>query len=82
MMEEHSIPWQDLPGYRVLLKSFLVELKNREILKYPVTLKQAAANILLNEKLLNVFVTLIYNKTKFFACFLLFFTLIVCFKYV
>ena len=64
-LKEH-IPWQDLPGYRLLLKAFLVELKNREILKYPVSLKQAAANFLLHEKLLNIFLTLVYNKTKVF----------------
>ena len=62
-VKEH-IPWEDLPGYRVLLKAFLVELKNREIVKYPVTLKLAAANFMLHEKLLNIFVALIYNKTK------------------
>lgn len=64
MLFKNHIPWQDLPGYRILLKSFLVELKNREIVKYPETLKRAASEFLLNEKLLNIFLSLLYNKTK------------------
>lgn len=64
MTFKDNIPWQALPGYGVLIKSFLVELKERDILKYPTSLKQAAVGFLINEKLLNIMVSILYHKTK------------------
>lgn len=66
MSNKEQIPWQALPGYSILVRSFLIELKEREILRYPLSLRQASLGILLNEKLLNIMMSLIYSKTKIF----------------
>ncbi|EAR90403.2 hypothetical protein TTHERM_00112530 (macronuclear) [Tetrahymena thermophila SB210] len=63
VVKDH-VPWQDLPGYLTLLRAFLIELKSRDILQYPEALKLASQSILNNERLLNILITLIYNKTN------------------
>jgi len=58
-----SINWKDVPGYRTVLKAILIELKERETHNYPEALIDATCALLANEKLLNIFVTIIFNKT-------------------
>jgi len=47
IVNEH-IPWQDLPGYRKLLKAFLIEIKKREITEFPEALKEALYSLTIN----------------------------------
>lgn len=61
-----NIPWQDVPGYSVLIKHFLSELKRREVRTLSKYFIDASVAILLNEKLLNIFIVIIYNKTRVF----------------
>ncbi len=42
-----------------------MELKNRDVKAYSEALILASKNLLLNPKLLNVFITLIFKKTKY-----------------
>lgn len=63
VVKDH-VPWQDLPGYKTLVKALLLELKIREITAYPEALKAASQSILNNRKLLNVYVAIIFYKTK------------------
>jgi hypothetical protein len=59
------VPWLELPGYLIIIRAFLIEIKIRDIKTYPEALKQAAVSILHNEKLLNIIVVLIFKKTKY-----------------
>ena len=60
---KENIPWQYVPGYSILLKAFLVELKTREI-PYQEALTSASISILNNEKLISIFITILFAKTK------------------
>ena len=56
--------WKDLPGYRRILKSLLLELKERDI--YPAALTEATCAMLYNEKILNVMVQIVLKKVHAF----------------
>lgn len=61
-----NFPFQDLMGYRVLLKALLLELKIKNIYEYSDALKEASLKMLYNEKLIHTLVSIAYNKTKFY----------------
>jgi len=61
---QENFPWQDIKGYRILLKVMLCELKTQPIMGYSDAMIAASKKMLLNEKLLNTFVAIVYNKTK------------------
>lgn len=61
---KESVPWQDIPGYSALMKSFAVDLKSKDVRHYPESLIQASCSLLRNEKLISTFVTIIYAKTR------------------
>ena len=63
VIKDH-VPWQDLPGYNVLIKNFLIELKKRDVKQLPEALIDTSVTLLKNEKLLNIFIAIIYNKTR------------------
>ncbi len=55
-----------MPGYQDILKAILIELKERDITLYPEALKDVTCAMLCNEKILNVFVTIVFKKTHAF----------------
>ena len=59
-----SINWWNLPGYQVLIKAFLVEMKKRELTHYPEALKTCSVVLINNSELLNIFVKIVFLKTK------------------
>ena len=59
-----NVPWQDLPGYNVLLKNFLIELKKRDVRALPEALVDTSITLLRFERVLSFFIPIIYNKTK------------------
>lgn len=61
-----NVPWNDLPGYNVLIKNFLIELKKRDTKRFPEALIDASVTLLRNEKLLSFFISIIYNKTNIY----------------
>ena len=61
-----NVKWQDLPGYPQLLRAILCEMKRRPIVDYPDSLVDATVSLLANEKLLNTFITVLFNKTNIF----------------
>ena len=61
---EENFNWQDIKGYRVLLKAMFTELKIRPISGFSDALISASKKMLLNEKLLNTYVAIIYKRTK------------------
>lgn len=48
IVSRDNIPWHDIPGYKVMLKAFLVEMKNREVKEYPEPLIMASKELLIN----------------------------------
>lgn len=58
------INWRYFPGYNKILLSFMAEMKIRSISEYTDIMKQAAASLLANEKLLNPFVLIVFRKTN------------------
>jgi hypothetical protein len=61
-----QILWSSIPGYKVLLKTYLIELKERNIFEYPEALIEAGSIFLNNSKLLNVFVRIVFSKTNIY----------------
>ena len=61
-----NVSWNNVPGYQDILKAMLLELKEREVSLYPEALKDTTCAMLYNEKLLNVFVTIVFKKTHAF----------------
>jgi hypothetical protein len=56
-----------LPGYNTLLYQVLVELKKKDIHKITKNLFNTLNELLYNEKLLSIYLRIIFNKTKLFA---------------
>ena len=44
----------------------LLELKERDVALYPEALKETTCAMLFNEKLINVFITIVFKKTHAF----------------
>ena len=56
----NSVNWMNVPGYKQILKSVLIEMKERDVAYYPEALKEATCALLANEKLLNIFVMIVF----------------------
>ncbi|EPT28380.1 hypothetical protein TGME49_269990 [Toxoplasma gondii ME49] len=59
-----ALTWQQLPGYAILLKALLLEMKLRPVTKYPDSLLNSSGAMLANEKLLSVFSKVLFLKTS------------------
>lgn len=62
----NNVNWKDVPGYTKIIKAIILEMKEREIQFYPEALKEATCALLANEKLVNVFVVIVFSKTQAF----------------
>lgn len=62
---QHFI-WSNINGYKVLLKAFLIEMKERNITEYPEALVKCACKILYNPKMLNIMVVILFSKTNIY----------------
>ena len=56
-------------GYPIIIHSFLIELKKRNISNFPYEFKKSIMSITLNERLLNVEIIIIYKKTNLYDSF-------------
>ena len=63
-MSANDIKWNYFPGYNKIILALLVEMKTRPFTKYSAKMKAACCRLLVNDKLLNIFVTIIFNKTN------------------
>eukprot|EP00388_Colpodella_angusta_P015779 GDKJ01039081.1.p1 GENE.GDKJ01039081.1~~GDKJ01039081.1.p1 ORF type:complete len:1563 (+),score=478.59 GDKJ01039081.1:231-4691(+) len=61
-----GLRWQGVPGYPHLLKALLIEMKSRDVTKYPDSLLNCSGALLANERLLSVFVKVIFLRTSAF----------------
>ncbi len=55
-MIKFAVPWQEIYGYRTMLKAFLVKMKENELIDYSERMIQSMKSLMNNEKLLNIFV--------------------------
>jgi hypothetical protein len=62
----NNVNWKDVPGYKEILKAVLLEMKERDIGSYPEALKESTCSLLSNEKIINVFTTIVFLKTPAF----------------
>lgn len=62
-LKEH-VPWQEIPGFRTLLKGLLIEMKKRDIKRYPDLMIECSKMLLHFDKLINIYYTILYKKTK------------------
>jgi len=60
-----EIPWEEIPGYNIILKSFLIELKERNVVDYPDALIKASKTLLHCPKLLTIFSTIVLHQVKY-----------------
>lgn len=60
---EH-VPWYYIPGYDIIIKTFLLELKCRNILRYPQVLITASCALLSNAALITSMVKILFKKTN------------------
>jgi hypothetical protein len=58
--------WQDIPGYRLIVKSLLYEFKSRPITDFPDALIDASLILIQNTELLTVFVNIIFSRTNIY----------------
>ena len=63
-VKTYSIMWQDIPGYRTIVKSVLQELKYRSVVEYPDTLIDASNALVENPQLLTVMINIVFLKTN------------------
>ncbi|CAD8068828.1 unnamed protein product [Paramecium primaurelia] len=70
-----SLTWSGFPGYLILIKYLLLEIKYSNEYPYPETIKHASLCILENENMLNYLVIVIFHKTKLYDGIAVFYTL-------
>jgi len=63
-ISKYHINWNEIPGYGVLVNTLMLELKNKSVIHYHKSLKEASKTMLYNEKLLGNFVMIVYKNTK------------------
>lgn len=56
--------WQDIPGYKMIVRSILYELKTRPVNEYPDPLVEVTLALIQNSELLSTFVTIIFSRTN------------------
>lgn len=61
-----SVTWSGFPGYLVLVKHLLLEIKYTTEYPYSDEIKESSSILLENENLLNYFVIVIFRKTKLY----------------
>eukprot|EP00923_Selenidium_pygospionis_P019846 GHVN01034544.1.p1 GENE.GHVN01034544.1~~GHVN01034544.1.p1 ORF type:complete len:1561 (-),score=256.45 GHVN01034544.1:395-5077(-) len=60
------IRWQYIPGYPILLKGLLLEMRTRDVTKYPDALLNCSGAMLANERVLSVFIKILFTRTSVF----------------
>ncbi|EAR90961.2 hypothetical protein TTHERM_00145660 (macronuclear) [Tetrahymena thermophila SB210] len=66
VISKDHIPWNELPGYQILMKSFLLQMAKKETRNLIDSLKIASMNLLLNPNLLKIYIHIAYRNTKVF----------------
>lgn len=64
LIKKEGIPYNEIPGYAKIIKTFLIELKERDVKAYPDSMVDASVALLDNTRLLNPFCGIILQKTR------------------
>ena len=59
-----DISWYNVPDYEIILKIIISELAERPVSKYPEALVTATTKMLHNQRLLSMFVKIIFKRTN------------------
>ncbi|EZG88175.1 hypothetical protein GNI_005230 [Gregarina niphandrodes] len=62
-----SVRWELIPGYAAFIKGFLIELKSKPIAKFPDALLNCSASLLVNDRLLAVFMRIVLSRTSVYS---------------
>jgi hypothetical protein len=62
----NQLPWADVPGYQIIVKAILLEMKARAVKEYPDALVNASAALLLNTAIMPTFITILFSKTNIY----------------
>jgi Protein of unknown function (DUF1765) len=65
-VQTNHLFWQDIPGYKLIVKSVLYEFKSRPINDFPDALIDASLILIHNTELLTVFVNVIFGRTNIY----------------
>lgn len=63
---EMSISWKGFPGYLMLVRHLLLEIKYHNDNPYSDAIKEASNSMLENENILNYMVIVLFHKTKIY----------------
>ena len=63
---EMSVTWTGFPGYLMLVRHLLLEIKFTENYPYSDTIKEASNSLLENENIFNYMVIVLFHKTKLY----------------
>lgn len=61
-----GIRWHNIPGYKQILKAFLLELRRREPKEYPESLRKLSLLLLVDHNLVTPFANILIPKTNVF----------------
>jgi len=61
-----GISWSNIPGYREILKSFLLELRRRDLRQLPESMRVLALTLLVEDALISPFINIVVPKTNLF----------------
>jgi len=61
-----SVTWTGFPGYLMLVRHLLLEIKFTENYPYSDTIKEASNSLLENENIFNYMVIVLFHKTKLY----------------
>lgn len=56
--------WSCIPGYKILLKVFFIEMKERNTIEYPEALVSCACKLIYDTRTINVMVRILFSKTN------------------
>ena len=60
----HQFMWSCVTGYKMLLRVFFIEMKERNTIEYPEILVSCACKLLYDSRNFNVMVRILFNKTN------------------
>jgi len=63
VLREHIL-WRDIPGYNIMTKAFLYEMKTRPITQFPDALQWTSKALLNNELMISVFIKILFRRTN------------------
>jgi hypothetical protein len=58
-MQVKTWKWSYFPGYTKIVCGFMVEMKKRKLMDYPLVLIKTSAELLANEELINIMMPII-----------------------